>query len=136
MDGFSEFVFGKNQKINKSIGLVLMVIFIFAIILNSITPEVEFVDPNMVTPTHYYQTPRPEPNRTVRYFNYHTGEYTYMDDPSPQSSREPTIRSHQPRAPVGSSIEERKALNRLREVYKEEARREFEDLLDEHEIDW
>ena len=131
-----EFLFGTTSNVDRAVGKIIAVLFIFVIVINLITTDTQFEDPELITPTHYYQTPRPDPNREIHHFDYQRGVYVYRDEID-YGKREPskTVRD-QPRRIRDATRREREALDDLREIYQEKAKREFEYILDEHEIDW
>ena len=76
------------EKIFKT-GMVLFLLFV----IYSTTNQVELpstVRPEDNTTTHFFGTPKPEPGRLIKYYNYQTRTYVYQDEyvqPVPESQQ-------------------------------------------------
>lgn len=134
LKGFSELLFGNKSPQDRDIGIFLAILLGFILVINLVTEDVDFVQPHQVTRDSYYGTPRSDPNRKIHHFDYQNQRYIYEDEVDRSSAR-PQPR-HQQSHIRGTTRREREAIRELREVHQDQVRRDYEDILDEHGIDW
>jgi len=146
-----KFIFGdKNNKLDLTVWQAVLFGILIILAIVGLIPSAGFNPEGSVTETHYYGTPRSEPGRTVWRFDYETQEYTYKDEIDFHSDRtisrdsysDRTVRGSRTIAPRdqqrryrGSSIKERRHIERLRDYYQDQARDELMEEL-EMEIDY
>ena len=106
----------------KEVTLLLGIIFIFLIAISILMEDSGFTDSSMDTPTHFYNTPRPDPSREIDYFDHSTQTFKYKDE-----RRVEPARQHEPR-----TIYRRTKQQRLMDDWVDALK---DDIMDEVEMD-
>jgi len=131
-----KFFFG-NTKFDNAIGKGLILVAIFVLLIVVSIQEASFTPEGAVTSTHRYGTPLPEEGRTVWNFDYETKEYFYKDQRGQKESHSTSSEArYQPREYRGETLEERRYIRQLRELYRDQGRRrEREEIEEELEME-